>query len=78
MSDHPQPPFELQSQRLGALPIIDLFLRRAGVERVLARYLLPGDRRIALPGAVAIGVLVRKPVLGARAALRPCRVGRAL
>jgi transposase len=57
MADHP--PFELHSQRLGALPIIDLFLTRAGVERVLSRYLPPADRRVALPAATAIGLLVR-------------------
>lgn len=59
MADHPHPPFALRSQRLGALPIIDCFLARAGVERVLARYLPPGDRRVVLSAAVAIGVLVR-------------------
>lgn len=59
MTDHQQPPFELHSQRLGALPVVDLFLRRAGLERVLARYLPPGDRRVALPAAAAVGLLVR-------------------
>jgi transposase len=59
MADHPHPPFELRSQRLGALPVVDRFLERAGVERVLARYLPPADRRVALPAAVAIGLLVR-------------------
>lgn len=52
-------PFELRSARLGALPIVDAFLRRAGVERVLSRWLPAGDRRVALPAAAAIGVLVR-------------------
>lgn len=59
MADRPHPPFELRSQRLGALPIVDRFLARAGVERVLSRYLPPGDRRVALPAAVVIGLLVR-------------------
>ena len=59
MTDQQQPPFELQSQRLGALPVVDLFLRRAGLERLLARYLPSGDRRVALPAAVAVGLLVR-------------------
>lgn len=59
MTDQQQPPFGLRSQRLGALPIIDRFLRRAGLERVLSRYLPPADRRVALPAAVAIGLLVR-------------------
>lgn len=48
---HPQPPFELASQQLGPLPIVDTFLRRAGVERVLARYLPARDPRTALATA---------------------------
>ncbi len=59
MADHPHPPFALRSQRLGALPIVEAFLARAGVEGVLSRYLPAGDRRVALPAAAAIGVLVR-------------------
>jgi transposase len=59
MAEDPHPPFELRSQRLGALPIVDLFLARSGVERVLSRYLPPGDRRVVLPAAAAIGLLVR-------------------
>jgi transposase len=59
MADHAHPPFELESQRFGALPIVDAFLARTGVERVLSRYLPPGDRRVALSAAAAIGVLVR-------------------
>ena len=59
MTDRPHPPFELCSQRLGALPIIDWFLGRAGVARVLSRYLPPGDRRVSLEASVAVGVLVR-------------------
>src|SRR5438094_283447 len=59
MADHQHPPFELESQRLGALPIVDVFLARVGVERVLARYLPPTDRRVALAATVVIGLLVR-------------------
>jgi transposase len=59
MTGHPQPPFELHSQHLGALPIIDRFLERAGVEGVLARYLPAGDARVQLPAAAVIGVVVR-------------------
>jgi transposase len=57
MTDHG--PFELSSQRLGALPVVDLFLGRIGLERVLSRYLPAADRRVALPAASAIGLLVR-------------------
>jgi transposase len=52
-------PFELDSQALCALPIVDLFLARMGVEDALGRYLPPSDRRVCLEAAVAIGLLVR-------------------
>jgi len=52
-------PFELHSRALGALPIVDRFLGRMGLEQTLGRYLPPSDRRVALAPAVAVGVLVR-------------------
>jgi len=52
-------PFELRSQTLGALPIVCRFLERIGLEEALRRYLPPADRRVQLPAAVAIGLLVR-------------------
>jgi transposase len=67
---HPPPPFELRSQRLGALPIVQAFLGRSGVQRVLGRYLPAGDARVALPAASVIGVLIgnlcvaREPLYG--------------
>src|SRR6266576_3961472 len=48
----------LRTQVLGALPIIDHFLERLGVMEVLERYLAPSDRRLRLPAAKALGVLV--------------------
>jgi len=59
MTDRPQQPFELTTQRLGALPIIDRFLARIGLRALLERHLPAGDERVMLPAAVAIGVLVR-------------------
>ncbi|MCA1679079.1 MAG: DUF4277 domain-containing protein, partial [Actinobacteria bacterium] len=59
LADDPHPPFQLRSQRLGALPIVDRFLGRIGLEALLERHLELGDRRVALPAAVAIGLLVR-------------------
>ncbi len=59
MTDRPQQPFELTTQRLGALPIVDHFLRRIGLQKLLERHLPAGDRRVMLPAAVAIGLLVR-------------------
>jgi len=63
-------PFDLQSQRLGALPIIDRFLGRMGLQCLLDRHLPAGDARVSLPAATAIGVLVanlcveREPLYG--------------
>ena len=58
--DHATPgPFELQSTRLGALPIVDCFLARMGLAARLERCLPAGDARVSLPPAAAIGVLVR-------------------
>ncbi|HYN91743.1 MAG TPA: IS1634 family transposase [Thermoleophilaceae bacterium] len=57
MPDHP--PFELSSQRLGALPVVDCFLQRIGLRPLLARYLPAADPRVCLPAGVAIGLLVR-------------------
>ncbi|MCA1698544.1 MAG: IS1634 family transposase [Actinobacteria bacterium] len=59
MADDPHPPFQLRSQRLGALPIVDRLLGRIGLEALLERHLELGDRRVALPATVAIGLLVR-------------------
>ena len=52
-------PFELRTGKLGALPVIDRFLRRIGLQALLERYLAPGDERVALPAAAVIGVVVR-------------------
>jgi hypothetical protein len=52
-------PFGLRSERLGALPIVDGFLGRTGVQGLLERHLPPGDARTGLPAATVIGVLVR-------------------
>ena len=59
MTDRPQQPFDLATQRLGALPIIDHFLERIGLRELLERHLPAGDQRVMLPAAVAIGLLVR-------------------
>ena len=51
--------FELRSERLGALPIINHFLDRLGLERLLDRFVPTTDRRCRLPYAKALGVLLR-------------------
>lgn len=50
---------ELAAQMLGALPIIDAFLARMGVDELLGRWLGPGDVRSALAPARAVGLLIR-------------------
>jgi transposase len=66
----PARPFGLRSERLGALPIIDGFLGRIGVRRLLERHLPPGDGRTGLAAATVIGVLIgnlcvaREPLYG--------------
>jgi transposase len=52
-------PFELASSRLGALPVIDHFLARMDLERVLGRHLPVADARTSVPASTVIGVLVR-------------------
>ncbi|MCA1698045.1 MAG: IS1634 family transposase, partial [Actinobacteria bacterium] len=52
-------PFQLSSQTLGALPIVDAFLARMRVDALLGRVLPAADARVALAPARAIGLLVR-------------------
>lgn len=52
-------PFELDSQTLGALPIVGRFLARMRLGALLERYLPSPDARCALAPARAIGLLVR-------------------
>lgn len=56
-------PFELRSERLGAVPIVNHFLRRVGVEALLERHVPATDRRLRLAPATAIGVVIRNLVL---------------
>jgi transposase len=52
-------PFKLDSQALGALPIVCHFLQRMRLAATLERHLPEGDARVQLSAAAAIGVLVR-------------------
>ena len=62
--------FELISRRLGALPLVNHFLARAGVPGLLGRYLPAEDARYRLAPATAIGLVVlnllagREPLYG--------------
>ncbi|MCA1698275.1 MAG: IS1634 family transposase [Actinobacteria bacterium] len=70
MDREPAGPFELESVRLGALPIIDVFLGRMALGAALEACLPAGDPRVSLPAPTAIGVLVanlcveRNPLYG--------------
>jgi transposase len=55
----PTEPFALSSDVLGALPIVSRFIERAGIERLLERYLPCGERGHGPSPARVIGVLVR-------------------
>jgi len=50
---------ELRSERLGPLPLINRFLDRLGLEAMLERFVPTNDRRVRLPYAKAIGLLLR-------------------
>lgn len=56
--------FRLQSQSLGALPVINHFLDRLGLDDLLERYLPPTDRRCRLAPARAVGLLMRNILVG--------------
>ncbi|MGI9305270.1 MAG: IS1634 family transposase [Gammaproteobacteria bacterium] len=49
----------LRTERLGPLPLINHFLERLGLEAVLKRFVPTADRRIRLPYAKGLGVMLR-------------------
>lgn len=51
--------FELLSERLGPLPLLDHFLARLGMHDLLDRAVPTADGRCRLPYARGLGVLVR-------------------
>ena len=57
-------PFELASHRLGALPLINHFLDRIGLDAALGRWLPEPDRRVKLTPATAIRLLVVNLLVG--------------
>ena len=59
-------PFDLDSQTLGALPIVNHFLHRMGLAGHLARHLPCEDARLRLDPAVVIGLLVRNIIVAHR------------
>ena len=57
-------PFDLAGGRLGALPILNHFLDRIGLDDLLARWLPPPDRRLRLDPAMAIRLVVINLLIG--------------
>jgi hypothetical protein len=55
--------FNLHSERLGPLPLVNAFLQRMGVEGLLDKYVATTDRRNALSHAQALGVLLRSIIV---------------
>lgn len=55
--------FELQSQEIGALPIVNHFLERLHFSELLCDHLPPADVRAQLNSVEALGVLVRNLIL---------------
>ena len=63
MTASPQGPFRLEAEMLGALPVIDHFLSRLGLARLLDEYVPSGDGRVRLTPTKSIGVVVRNLTL---------------
>jgi Domain of unknown function (DUF4277) len=55
--------FELRSERIGALPIVNWFLARIGLDDSLSTHVPAEDRRLRLAPAQALGVVVRNLVV---------------
>lgn len=58
--------FELRSEVLGPLPVVNHFLERLGLGAALERHVPADDRRLRLAPARALGVLVRNLVVSHR------------
>jgi transposase len=59
-------PFELRSEVLGPLPVVNHFLGRLKLSAALDRHVPADDRRLRLAPAAALGVLVRNLVVSHR------------
>ena len=55
--------FELHSQRVGALPIVNHFLGRVGLDDILSTHVPADDSRLRLAPAAALGVVVRNLIV---------------
>ena len=55
----PEGPFQLETELLGALPIVNHFLSRLGVDDRLLRWVPAGDASVRLAPAKALGTALR-------------------
>lgn len=55
--------FELDTQLVGPLPVINHFAERLGLDRLLDAFVPPDDARLKLAPATAIGVVIRNLVI---------------
>jgi transposase len=55
--------FELHSERVAALPIVNYFCRRAGLDEALAAHVPADDRRLRLAPSAVLGVVVRNLIM---------------
>ena len=60
----PPGPWRLQSRTLGALPVVNHFLDRLQLEALLSRYVSHRNRRLCLPPATALALLLRNVLMG--------------
>jgi len=56
-------PFELRTQMIGSLPVINHFLSRVGLDDTLRAHLADDDARLVLAPATALGVVVRNLIV---------------
>jgi transposase len=63
MTASPEGPFRLETEMLGALPVVDHFLSRLGIAQLLDEYVPSADRRVRLAPASSIGVVIRNLAL---------------
>ena len=57
------PPFDLSSERLGPLPIVNHFVARLGLDEFLMKFVPSQERESDLPYAKALGVLLRSIIV---------------
>jgi transposase len=58
-----QPRFTLRIERLGPLPLVNHFLARLDLAAILARHVPTDDRRVAMPYADGLGILLRSIIV---------------